>query len=307
MSKNLLNIKSKEEEFLIALVSNCNITKEKVYNGLCSTKNSTFVSDNTLNSICIKHNNTEYTLVNLPNINTLYDLPEDKLITRDFLCFANPDCILLLCNEDSLESDLNLLFELLDLSINIILYVNVNSASTLDKKTFELELGLPIIFSSSEDKPNIYAILKILNDITSNMLSFNINHLLYECNTESVINSFNQQLENNFKNVNPRWLALKLIDNDESFFKSMNFYLDNESLNNLDNIKEVFPKTLDVKRVQNNFLSRRNEYTINVKNKVYLEKSDNNINRNFILKMPRKSVISYLYFLLIIIVTILLF
>lgn len=307
ISKTFLEFKNNDKEILIALIGSSETDKNKVYENLYNIKNNTSINNQSLTNIHVEYNNNEYIFVNLPTVNTLFNLPKQKSITRDFLCFANPYCILFVCNEDSLESDLNLLFQILDLSISTVILMNLNNNSILDKKILESELNLPIIYSSNGDF-NISMLLKVLNELSLNKCTYNNSHLLYECNIESVVSSFKNELEESNKTISSRWLALRLIDHDDSFLKAVNMYLDEQSIDNINNIQEVFPKTLDVNRVRNNFLSRRYESVINVKNKVYYKKSDNNNKGNYFLKnSPRKSVITHIYMLLLIIVALLLF
>lgn len=305
MSKYLLNIKNDKNQFLVPIIGSCVTMNNNLYKELSSSIYCTNIQSEYIPRISLEYGNKEFILLNLPSINTLYDLPKDKLITRDFLCFSNPDIILLLCSEDTLENDLSLLFQIMDLGIDIILYIklNANNKNTLNKELLEVELGIPVIFESLDTENTFSNLYDTLTNISNKKLNYN-KHILYECNIENVVSCFESQLEKAIKNINPRWLALRIIDNDKSFFESMHYYMDESCITKLNTIKKNFPKTLDAKKVRDNFYSRNYNHSIYIKNKVYSNETDNNtVNKKYIFNSKHALVlVSILIWLALIIV-----
>lgn len=269
-SNSFFHLKNYKAQNLVALTGCSDFDNDLIFNKLLNLSNFSTCNDLFLYSINIHYNSIDYNIVNLPATSSLLDLPHNKIITRDFICFANPRCIIVTSNEDNLEKNLKLLFQIVEINKNIIFCINTldyNKNTVLDIDLLQSELGIPVLLYR-DNNIEIELLLKILENTLLNKHLYKANYFLYDCNVESVITSFYHPLKQSIHGISPRWIALRIIDNDQSFFRSMSIYLDESCITRINTIKDSFPKTLDPIRVRSNFNQRIYDYSISIKNKV---------------------------------------
>ena len=75
----------------------------------------------------------------------------------------------------------------------------------------------------------------------------NKNYVVYNDEIESLVESFKDDLENTFPQINSRWLGLRIIDGDESLFSSLSNYIEGDFEDTLEYIKHQLPQNLDKK------------------------------------------------------------
>ncbi|MBT2146580.1 hypothetical protein KK437_07870 [Clostridioides difficile] len=72
-----------------------------------------------------KYKNTEYALIDLPGTYSLFALSQEEIVARDFICFGNPDAVIVVCDATCLERNLNLVFQVMELTDKVILCINL--------------------------------------------------------------------------------------------------------------------------------------------------------------------------------------
>lgn len=240
--------------------------------------------DSLLNSFELFNNNYEYlykkikyTFINLPQSNSILDNEKNSIINRDFLCFNKPSGVIIISNLNNLESNLNLLFEVMELMDNIVLLVDCNDITNkyFNEYLLQKSLGIPVILNYNSSDFYLDIVLDSLFDSIN--LNFT-NKTLYECNIENVANSFINDISNIIPYINSRWLSLRIICNDESFFASLSNNIDELSFSKVEDIKLKHPKVLNYNRLRNNLANKNKERSAILIDKVYSEYSDNKTN-----------------------------
>lgn len=283
-------VSSNQNQFLIGLVGSSNQDKINIlkFFSIYDSRLSNDIFNINLNKdiAFFKYENYEskYILADLPKTTFLISPEKNSVIVRDFLCFNNPNAVIVVSNINNLDLNLNLLFQIMEITDNIILCIDEISSSTSHINIIELELllGIPVFLTSNI---NLIGIDNLLNTIkfTSYNTNLNSNKLLFECNIENVVNSFSYDLKNVLPSINPRWMALRIIDNDKVFFDSLSNYVDDLTLSKIENIKQQFPKILNHENIKSNFIKKNILKSSELKNKVCIINSDNSLNKtNFI-------------------------
>lgn len=125
---DLFNIDIAENQYLIALAGNPNTGKSTVFNYLTGLNQHTgnWPGKTVVNARGkFKHQNEEYILIDVPGTYSLFATSEEEVVARDFICFGNPDAVIVVCDATCMERNLNLVFQIMELTDNLILVVNL--------------------------------------------------------------------------------------------------------------------------------------------------------------------------------------
>ena len=115
----------------------------------------------------------------------------------------------------------------MEITKNIILCVNLideakKNGIKVDKEVLENELGIPVVLTSARNDFGIDNLLNTFDIVSSNKYAFNNKTIYYDDKIEKKINYIKDNI--NIEDINNRWLALRILDDDESLFKSFSTY-----------------------------------------------------------------------------------
>ena len=110
-----------EEKSIIALAGNPNVGKSTVFNALTGMKQKTgnWTGKTVSNAMgeCRYGNNT-YILVDIPGTYSLFAHSAEEVVARDFICFEKHDATIVVVDATSLERNLNLVLQILEIDRN---------------------------------------------------------------------------------------------------------------------------------------------------------------------------------------------
>lgn len=92
----------------------------------------------------------DLTVVDLPGIYSLSPYTAEEVVTRDYLLSGQPDCILNIIDATSIERNLYLTLQLMELSLPVVLALNMmdeirGSGGMIDVEKLQKDLGIPVI------------------------------------------------------------------------------------------------------------------------------------------------------------------
>ena len=170
---------------------------------------------------------------------------EEEEIARDYICFGNPDCTVLVVDATCLERNLNLVFQTMEITDNIVVCVNLLDEAKKKKININLQLlskqlGVPVVGTIARKKKSLDLLMNTVNNVCRKKIKplphkIVYNKILEECISELqdlLIKDFH--LESNLS----RWFALKLIDGDKKILDSICSHL-SISLTDNPNIEEM--------------------------------------------------------------------
>lgn len=209
-----------------------------------------------------KYNNKDFMIVDIPGTYSLMSDSEEEEIARNYICFGNPDATVVVVDATSLERNLNLLFQIMEITDNVILCVNLLDEAKKKKIDINLELlskelGIPVIGTIARKKKTLDTLKKEIYTLCSNSKkAFTNFEIKYDKIIESAINKIQTYLINKYSLSEKlsRWISIKLIDGEKTILNDIekNFSInvfDDIFLNNiLDSIKKDFNEN----NVQNN-------------------------------------------------------
>lgn len=215
---------NKKYDKIIALAGNPNVGKSTIFNTLTGQRQHTGNwPGKTVGNASGEYtfNNKEYLIYDLPGTYSLISHSEEEEIARDFICFENPDLTVIVVDATCLERNLNLVLQILEINKNAVLCVNLIDEAKKKKIKIDIDkleklLGIPVIATSARSNIGLNKLLKTIENFKeTNALS-----LRYDDVIENAISIVENEINTN-KNINKRWIALKLLDNDEIIIDSI--------------------------------------------------------------------------------------
>ncbi|MGO0862625.1 FeoB small GTPase domain-containing protein, partial [Clostridioides difficile] len=158
----------------------------------------------------------------------------------------NPDAVIVVCDATCLERNLNLVFQVMELTDKVILCINLidearKKGININKDFLEESLGIPVVLTAARNGSGMEELLETLNDVSFDKYKFNNKPVKYNENIENTVESIQPELDDIMPNINSRWLGLRLIDGDESIFESMSNYIDTDSIDAINEVKKKIP------------------------------------------------------------------
>ncbi len=243
-----------ENSKIIAIAGNPNVGKSTLFNGLTGMNQHTGNwAGKTVASawgLC-KTKKHSYMLVDIPGTYSLMAHSPEEELARNFICFENPDAVVVVCDATVLERNLNLVLQITEICKNVIVCVNLLDQAKhrnieIDLNTLSSCLGVPVVGTVARKKHSLKAVLDVLDNTVDLKFKGGPARVKYSTPIEMAIAVLQPALEEHTKGViNSRWLALKLIENDPSLISEIKKFLkedllcDNEISTCLENAKEI--------------------------------------------------------------------
>ena len=97
---------------------------------------------------------------------------EEEEIARNYICFGKPDATVVILDATSLERNLNLVFQILEITDKVVVCVNLldeakNKGIHIDFKELEKRLGVPVVGTIARKKKTLQQLMKNIDKMCS--------------------------------------------------------------------------------------------------------------------------------------------
>lgn len=234
--------KISEDDIVVAVAGNPNVGKSTLFNALTGLNQHTgnWPGKTVANArgIC-KYKDKNFVLVDLPGTYSLIANSTEEEIARDFICFAQPNLVVVVVDATCLERNLNLVLQILEITSNVIVCVNLMDEAqkkklAVDIDELSLQLGVPVIGTSARNQQGLEALKnEIYSLYVKKTKTYNIK-VQYSEKMEWAISQLEPSVSNLLEDsaILPRWLSIKLLNMDENLHRTLNKYLSFDIMEN---------------------------------------------------------------------------
>lgn len=242
----------KDNSFTIALAGNPNVGKSTVFNNLTGMKQHTgnwpgktvVVAKGKYNYL-----GKEYTLVDTPGTYSIMSNSEEEEIARNYICFGNPDVTVIVLDATSLEKNLNLAYQIMEITDKVILCVNLldeakKKGIVIKLKELEKRLGVPVVGVIARKKKTLTKLMDTIKKVCEKEIMPKPNKIKYKQYIEEYVENarekMDKMLEESKQDINlSRWITLKILDGDKQILKTIEKNLNINLINNTELIEEA--------------------------------------------------------------------
>ena len=165
-------------DYVIALAGNPNVGKSTIFNSLTGMHQHTgnwpgkTVSNATGNCI---YQDADFLFVDIPGTYSIMSNSEEEEIARDYICFGNPDCTVIVVDATCLERNLNLVFQTMEITNNIVVCVNLLDEAKKKKISIDLEklsdeLGVPVVGTTARKKKTLNTLIDTIHQVVTSKI-----------------------------------------------------------------------------------------------------------------------------------------
>lgn len=240
--------KETEQDQIIALAGNPNVGKSTVFNGLTGMNQHTgnWPGKTVVNAQGqYRHNDTNYIMVDIPGTYSLIANSAEEEVARDFICFGGADAVVVVADATCLERNLNLVLQTMEITDRVVLCVNLMDEAKKKKIKIDLprlseRLGIPVVGMSARSGKGLDKLMDTVAALTRTEERKNPLRIRYGDEIENAVSLIEPVVENALQGaVNSRWVALQLLDNDDSLLRSMKNYLGYDLLESEEVLQQV--------------------------------------------------------------------
>ena len=218
-------------DFVVALAGNPNTGKSTVFNSLTGLRQHTGNWPGKTVARAeggFEFGGKRFKLVDLPGTYSLMAGSPDEEIARNFILFGEPDVTVVVVDAGRLERNLNLALQVLEITDRVVICLNLIDEARrrgleIDARRLTHDLGVPVVATAAQFGEGLPELLQAIDDVARGRFVCQPYRLRTEPeDLQRVLTLLNAQVTAAFPQLpNARWVAMRLLDGDESIAVSL--------------------------------------------------------------------------------------
>ncbi|MCK4598942.1 ferrous iron transport protein B [Candidatus Bipolaricaulota bacterium] len=210
------------KKITVAVAGNPNVGKSVIFNALTGSRQ--HVGNWPGKTVeraegVFHHQGWEIRLVDLPGTYSLAAQSPEEVIARDYIVSGAPDVVINIVDATSLERNLNLTLQILELTDRMVVALNLmdevrRGGWEIDVKALEEALGVPVVPTVATEGEGLPELVEALVEVAEGCRQTHPASVDYGLTVEGYVESLEADLNRLGIEERSRWLALKLLEDD---------------------------------------------------------------------------------------------
>ncbi len=218
-----LGIRLETWDHLVALAGNPNTGKSSVFNALTGLKQHVGNWPGKTVSRAeggFRFNGARYKIVDLPGTYSLLSASEDEEISRNFILFGKPDCIVVVADATALERNLNLALQVMEITDRVVLCVNLldearRKGIEVDLRSLSRDLGVPCVGTVARTGEGLRNLMQAVSEVIDGSVVTKPIRTQVPAEVDAALAELVPMIEDVAPGLpNARWVAFRLLDGD---------------------------------------------------------------------------------------------